>query len=147
MGLEIVTVVCWANLAHTAVKGMVVMYKKEKAIAPYFAVFDNCVNVTQILLTMACFCWWGAIVQNPIRNQLVVSEDQISFKDGSLPNFTTLAVFVHDYFVASAVNLVFALFRILNMMQVSPPKPQTQATSPDPFNHDAGQLQPQTRDP
>jgi hypothetical protein len=118
MGLEILTVLSWCNLAHTAIKEMVITYKKEKSVGKFFASFDNCVNFVQILLFFSCFCWWAAIIQNPIRSELVVNEDAISFKDGSLPNFTTLAIFVHDYFVASAVNLVLSLFRILNMMQV-----------------------------
>ena len=73
--------------------------------------------MVQILLFLCCFCWWIAIVQNPIRDQLVVTDTSISFKDGSQPNFTTLSILVHDYFVASAVNLVLALFRIMSMMQ------------------------------
>lgn len=67
---------------------------------------------------LCCFGIWGAIVQNPIRDELVVTPDSITFADGKQPNFTTLSLLVHDYFVASAINLIMSMFRILNMMQV-----------------------------
>uniref|UniRef100_A0A7S0TK97 Polycystin cation channel PKD1/PKD2 domain-containing protein n=1 Tax=Hemiselmis andersenii TaxID=464988 RepID=A0A7S0TK97_HEMAN len=120
LGLEIVCLVSWCWLTYSTIRDARTAARKNKSRWAYLKEFDNKVCVIQILLFLCCFCWWVAIVQNPIRDQLVVTETSISFKDGSQPNFTTLSILVHDYFVASAVNLVLALFRIMSMMKVNP---------------------------
>mmetsp|Transcript_19243 Transcript_19243/g.47199 ORF Transcript_19243/g.47199 Transcript_19243/m.47199 type:complete len:735 (+) Transcript_19243:110-2314(+) len=118
--LELLTVLCWAVVMYGVLRGWLLTYREEKRLWAYFAEFDNAVAMLQLLLMFCCFAIWGAIINDPVRDELVVTENSITFKDGSQPNFTTLSWLTHDYFIACGVVLILSIFRILSMMQVNP---------------------------
>mmetsp|Transcript_54129 Transcript_54129/g.110435 ORF Transcript_54129/g.110435 Transcript_54129/m.110435 type:complete len:699 (-) Transcript_54129:95-2191(-) len=117
--LEIITVIFWAIYVITYTRRAIAVAKEQKKTFAFFHKRGHIVVFVQLILFFVIIVMWAMISNNPIRSNLVVTEDAIRLNNGLPANFTGLTVITGVYFIVNGLNVLLSLIRTLGFMRVN----------------------------
>jgi len=118
--LELVATLLWFYFLVELITAAVRDARRTGKVLSHFKDFDSIAELIQALVFLVIFVLWMIIVNYPVRDEFVVTTEEISDQEGNQPNFTSLAYHYHNYFVCNACNILLALMRILSFMRINP---------------------------
>jgi len=118
--LELMATCLWFYFLVKMVINAIQAARRTGKVMAHFNSFDTVAELLQALVFLVIFVLWMIIVNYPVRDEFVITQDEISDESGNQPNFASLAYHYHNYYIFNACNIHLALMRILSYMRINP---------------------------